>query len=176
MWRWTFLVALGVFIGQGSPAHAQPGRERSSIQQLQSELDSLRRQVERMEARLKTLQGSRSGAPRDKDDFKKKMMERFKEKSGDRAKGFDKSKWSKKKGGKDWRGEGRKGPPPWAKGKGKGRGQFGKGSGKGSGKGWGNGADFRRGQGGRGAGSDIDRRLDNIIRELEAIRREAHRR
>ena len=74
------------------------------------------------------------------------------------------------KGGKDWRDFGRKSPPPGTRFKGKEPWDFGRGPGKGPGKS----PDYRRPGG--GGPSDIDRRLDHIIRELDAIRRDARRR
>src|SRR5262245_3982689 len=69
MWRSAIVIALGVLIGQGQPARAQSGLDKNTIRQLQADLDALRRQVERVEGRLKAVQGSTKAPAKGQPDF-----------------------------------------------------------------------------------------------------------
>lgn len=163
-----------VFSVQPTLAQKGPG-PRDEVKKLEAELDKLRGQLREMEARLKKLQGGEKSSS-EREEWKKK----FDQKKGPFGPpwAFDKEKMEEfKKKFEEMKKKGQFGPPPWGFDKAKMEEwkkkfeEMAKDKGKGGPPGF-----ARKGPppwAGKGPREgSIERRIDHIIAELEALRKE----
>jgi hypothetical protein len=193
MWRIVGLGVLGAALLAGRPTAVQAQPSKEEFRRIESELEKLRGYVKELEARLKqgqpeTPERKGPGGP----PFGKKKegpageTPPFAKKKDGKGPWGDGPPFAKKDGKGPWAKDGppfarmeKKDPPPVAKKDGPGRGGppwagMGPGRGFGGGSPWARMEEGRRG--GPGRSSDLERRLDRILEELEDIRRELRRR
>ena len=167
MWRFLFVAALAAAIWTDRPALAQPSSSKDDVKKLEAELDKLRSQTKDVEARLqKAKDDKRPSSPRGQfgswgrmdPDQMKKMMEQFGGKGGmgwgrmdaDQMKKMM-EQFMKPAEKKEAKKDDKRAASPWGY------------SGSWSGR------DFRRPSEATKS-SDLERRMDRLLKEVEELR------